>query len=198
MTLESQEEAILQAVVKTDQERPALRLAAVLQRETFAYVSVLEGGFPALVTQLKKQRGRVEPIVIQHYAEEWDAYMEESGRDGGGGGDLEGDMATAKNRAAYSLGGSMQSHHHQQQPQGLQHRGGELGGSAHVMSSRAHKKASELSTEERLELAVKRARELGHLHAAKELEGRISVLAMQRQRVAQDEALDAMGIIDFT
>ena len=107
MTLEQQEKAIVQAVTKADSVRSALRLATLLQRESFPYVSVLEGGFPALVTQLHKQRGRVEPILIQHDPVQWTSFMEATGRDMGGGEDLEGDMTAAKNSARRTLGSKL-------------------------------------------------------------------------------------------
>ena len=185
LTLEQQEAAIVNAVTKSDSNRAALRLASILQRESFQYVSVLEGGFPALVTQLHKQRGRVEPVLIQHDPSQWQAYMESTGRLTGGGEDLEGDMTAAKASARKALGSQIKPGHggNKNPPTGL--------------TGRRIKKASELSWEEKLNLATKRAVSLGHTHMGRELESRRAILATQKAKLEQDSVLESMPIIDF-
>lgn len=186
LSLESQEQAIINAVAKSDEQRAALRLASVLQRETFGYVSVLEGGFPALVGQLRKQRGRVEPIVIQHDAERWDEYMAVTGRDEAGGGDLEGSMTAAKAKAGFT--GDPQSPH-----------GGGAGGGGyrHGPANGRVRRPGDLTREEKMALAVKRARELQHPTATAELDSRLALLATQRKVAMEEEALESMPVIDF-
>ncbi len=184
LTLEQQEEAIVQAVTKADSVRPALRLASILQRESFPYVSVLEGGFPALVSQLHKQRGRVEPVLIQHDPDQWTAFMEATGRDCDGGEDLEGDMVAAKNSARMTLGAKVRPDAARRGP------GADL-------TVPKVKKVEELSWGEKLELATKRAARSGHVHMGRELESRRAVLATQRAKVDQEKALEAQDVIDF-
>jgi hypothetical protein len=61
--------------------RPAVKLAMALHRESFPKVSVLDGGFPALVQQLMALRGSVEPLIINHQSEEWESFLKATGRD---------------------------------------------------------------------------------------------------------------------
>ena len=189
MTLEQQEKAIVQAVTKADSVRSALRLATILQRESFPYVSVLEGGFPALVTQLHKQRGRVEPILIQHDPVQWTSFMEATGRDMGGGEDLEGDMTAAKNSARRTLGSKLNPAI--SPSSNIDNKNG------NNLTDRRVKRASELSWEERLELATKRAARMGHAHMGRELESRRAVLATQKAKLNAERALEARDVIDF-
>lgn len=70
-----------EAVAKNDDStRHAVRLARELQKNGFPYVSVLDGGFPAIVGQLKAMRGKVEPVIINHDGERWDYFLKSSGR----------------------------------------------------------------------------------------------------------------------
>lgn len=64
----------------TDLTRPAMLLAIALQRHSFPHVSVLEGGFPALVEQLMTTRGSVEPIIINHDNDTWTNFLKKTGR----------------------------------------------------------------------------------------------------------------------
>jgi hypothetical protein len=41
---------------------------------------VLDGGFPALVTQLLQSRGSTEPVIIQHDIDKWANYLIVTGR----------------------------------------------------------------------------------------------------------------------
>lgn len=41
---------------------------------------VLQGGFPALVQTLMETRGTVEPILYDHNAQQWEAFMAKTGR----------------------------------------------------------------------------------------------------------------------
>jgi hypothetical protein len=74
----AQEEA---QVVKLDLTRPAVQLALALQANSFPNVSVLEGGFPALIEQLNASRGTVEPVVINHDEVLWAKFLRSTGRD---------------------------------------------------------------------------------------------------------------------
>jgi len=56
-------------------------LAYSLHRQGFPYISVLEGGFPALIEQLQLLRGTVEPVILDHDADRWVAFLQSSGRD---------------------------------------------------------------------------------------------------------------------
>ena len=58
-------------------------------------------------------------------------------------------------------------------------------------------RASELSWEERLELATKRAARMGHAHMGRELESRRAVLATQKAKLNAERALEARDVIDF-
>ena len=120
-------------------------------------------------------------MIIQHDPDRWDQYTSETGRDVAVGGDLEGDVAAAKARVGYSSGltSSRGVAVEQRPPRGRVRRPGDL------------------STEERLALAVKRARELQHATATVELESRLAVLTTQRKAASEREALESMPIIDF-
>lgn len=74
----AQEEA---QVVKLDLTRPAMQLALALQANSFPNVSVLDGGFPALIEQLNVSRGTVEPVVINHDEVQWAKFLRATGRD---------------------------------------------------------------------------------------------------------------------
>lgn len=68
------------AAAALDMNRPAVILALALQRNSFPNVSVLEGGFPALVEQLLASRGSTEPIVINHDQDKWKKFLNMTGR----------------------------------------------------------------------------------------------------------------------
>lgn len=70
------------SVAEEERVRPSIRLAQALQRASFPSVSVLDGGFPALIDYLNESRGGVEPIVINHDAELWSEYVRNTGRTG--------------------------------------------------------------------------------------------------------------------
>jgi len=74
----AQEEA---QAVKLDLTRPAVQLALALQANSFPNVSVLDGGFPALIEQLNASRGTVEPVVINHDDVQWAKFLRQTGRD---------------------------------------------------------------------------------------------------------------------
>eukprot|EP01041_Mallomonas_annulata_P002101 gene2101-4106_t len=63
-----------------DEHRFAVKLAIALQRQGFPLVSVLDGGFPALVKQLERSRGTVEPVIINHDANRWMDFLRATGR----------------------------------------------------------------------------------------------------------------------
>ena len=67
-------------MIQEESHRMASQLAKILQQHHFPYVSVLEGGFPALVQQLHHSRGMVEPIVDNHQSELWERYLRDTGR----------------------------------------------------------------------------------------------------------------------
>lgn len=68
-------------VAKLDLTRPAVQLALALQANSFPNVSVLDGGFPALIEQLIASRGTVEPVVINHDEVQWAKFLRSTGRD---------------------------------------------------------------------------------------------------------------------
>ena len=68
------------AAVNDDNSRPGVQLAYHLHRHGFPYISVVEGGFPALVEQLVLLRGTVEPLVVDHNPLTWSEFMQSSGR----------------------------------------------------------------------------------------------------------------------
>jgi len=59
--------------------KPSVHFAQILLSETFKYVSVLEGGYPALVQRLMQQKGRLEPLVINHDTARWADYVHRTG-----------------------------------------------------------------------------------------------------------------------
>jgi len=61
-----------------DTLKPSVHFAQILLSESFKYVSVLEGGYPALVQRLMQQKGRLEPLVINHDTAKWDDYVQRS------------------------------------------------------------------------------------------------------------------------
>jgi hypothetical protein len=67
-------------LINADLKRPAMFLAMALQSHSFSNVSVLDGGFPALVDHLMDVRGSVEPIVINHEQQKWETFLRNSGR----------------------------------------------------------------------------------------------------------------------
>jgi hypothetical protein len=67
-------------VILSDLNSPAMILAMVLQRNSFPHVSVLEGGFPALIDTLLSVKGKVEPIVVDHESEKWIEFLRNTGR----------------------------------------------------------------------------------------------------------------------
>lgn len=67
------------AAVTEDLQRTATQLAELLQRNGFPYVTVLEGGFPALVEQLMSLRGGVEPVIINHDQDLWLRFLKRNG-----------------------------------------------------------------------------------------------------------------------
>jgi hypothetical protein len=69
------------AAASLDLTRPAVLLALALQRNSFSHVSVLDGGFPALVQQLISSRGTAEPVVINHDPETWSKFLKSTGRE---------------------------------------------------------------------------------------------------------------------
>jgi hypothetical protein len=58
-----------------------VQLALALQTHSFPNVSVLDGGFPALIEQLVASRGTVEPVVINHDEDQWARFLRSTGRD---------------------------------------------------------------------------------------------------------------------
>mmetsp|Transcript_32702 Transcript_32702/g.55135 ORF Transcript_32702/g.55135 Transcript_32702/m.55135 type:complete len:833 (-) Transcript_32702:84-2582(-) len=69
-------------VVKADTSRPAVQLARALQAHSFPHVSLLQGGFPALLAELKtRNAGCVEPFVINHESEKWESFLRSTGRE---------------------------------------------------------------------------------------------------------------------
>lgn len=70
------------AAAKEDQSRVAVHLAALLQQGGFPFISVLDGGFPALVQYLRDTRGALEPLIINHDVDRFEAFLEHSGRRG--------------------------------------------------------------------------------------------------------------------
>jgi hypothetical protein len=62
-----------------DALKPSVHFAQILLSETFKYVSVLEGGYPALVQRLMQQKGRLEPLVINHDTARWADYVHRTG-----------------------------------------------------------------------------------------------------------------------
>lgn len=63
-----------------DFNRAATLLAIALQTHAFPTISVLEGGFPALVDYLVSSRGSVEPVVINHDTDKWKKFLRSTGR----------------------------------------------------------------------------------------------------------------------
>jgi hypothetical protein len=67
-------------ILLSDLNSPAMILAIVLQRASFNKVSILEGGFPALIHQLISTKGKVEPVVVEHEPQKWVEYLKNTGR----------------------------------------------------------------------------------------------------------------------
>lgn len=71
--------ALSEKTARDDAKRPSVRLAQILQKEAFSQVSVLEGGYAALVDRIQKSRGRFEPVIINHDAARWSEYVAQTG-----------------------------------------------------------------------------------------------------------------------
>jgi hypothetical protein len=68
------------SAILDDTTRPAVELAKALQRNNFNLVSVLEGGYPALVEQLLLSRGEVEPVIVDFNMDVWTRFLHSTGR----------------------------------------------------------------------------------------------------------------------
>mmetsp|Transcript_8055 Transcript_8055/g.18040 ORF Transcript_8055/g.18040 Transcript_8055/m.18040 type:complete len:255 (-) Transcript_8055:169-933(-) len=69
------------ATVEADATRPAMQLARILQAHSFPHVCILEGGFPALVKELKRaNNGQVEPVILDHDPYRWEEFLQRTGR----------------------------------------------------------------------------------------------------------------------
>eukprot|EP01040_Poterioochromonas_malhamensis_P000694 gene694-742_t len=66
--------------ILADVNSPAMMLAMVLQRNGFPRISILEGGFPALIDTLVAMKGKVEPIVVDHDSNKWIEFLRNTGR----------------------------------------------------------------------------------------------------------------------
>lgn len=66
--------------VEQDQASPAVKLARLLQRDSFARVSVVQGGYPAIVEHLLLTRGTVEPLIDGYNEQKWVNFLHSSGR----------------------------------------------------------------------------------------------------------------------
>ena len=55
--------------------RPALHLAAILQQAAFPFVSVLDGGYPELISYLVSSGDALEPLVINYDHSRYQAFM---------------------------------------------------------------------------------------------------------------------------
>jgi len=59
-----------------------VKLAVTLQQNGFPFVSVLEGGYGALVSYLENHHGGgVEPVIINHDPEKWRQFARSTGLD---------------------------------------------------------------------------------------------------------------------
>jgi hypothetical protein len=149
-------------IAKLDLTRPAMQLALALQAHSFPNVSVLDGGFPALVEQLQATRGTVEPVIINHEEVEWARFLRATGRD----------FKTSEGRSTSAAGSS--------------------GGKAHSVQKTEESPAAfekrrtlrDLTKVEVYGFALSMAERLNHKYMTRILSERISTLHEQKQEQA--------------
>ena len=128
-------------VASNDLSRPSVLLALTLQRHGFSHVSVLDGGFPALVEHLQKFRGSVEPLIVNHESDKWTAFLKSTGRENSSansGGAVGGTARRLKTDAAIDKGD-------------------------------LPRRIGDLSQREKYEIALKMAERLNHPHMKEQL-----------------------------
>eukprot|EP01038_Epipyxis_sp_PR26KG_P005709 gene5709-7880_t len=85
-----------------DETRQSFLLASTLQRLGYSRVSVLDGGFPALVDELLSRQNMVEPLIEYHDHDKYNHFIRTSGR-----GNLtltSNNLLTNHNSSKYGLG----------------------------------------------------------------------------------------------
>lgn len=83
MIIRDDKSPFIQAEIIATQDdlvRVSVKLAQVLHSHGFPYVSILDGGFPSLITHLLQSRGTTEPLIINHDNEKWINYLNFSGK----------------------------------------------------------------------------------------------------------------------
>lgn len=58
-----------------DNTRVGIKLASILQSHQFPYVMILDGGYPALISQIFHSRGMTESLIINYDEEKWLNYL---------------------------------------------------------------------------------------------------------------------------
>ncbi len=166
---------LMASTVEDDSVRSAVRLAKALHAESFQKVSVLEGGYPALVSCLRR-KGKLEPIIINHSSADWETYLMSTGR-------------TEEEEAKLSI-------KHQQQ-QRLQREKNALNETK--IQQQGPRRASDLNNLQKLEYSMKAAERLGHKAFYAELQTRHKalVLAIQKGQAPPDGGFsNRSGILD--
>eukprot|EP00606_Chrysophyceae_sp_TOSAG23-5_P001141 GSChrysophyteH2.ASY1.ANO1.73.1 assembled CDS len=149
---------LMASTVEDDSVRSAVRLAKALHAESFQKVSVLEGGYPALVSCLRR-KGKLEPIIINHSSADWESYLMSTGR-------------TEEEEAKLSI-------KHQQQ-QRLQREKNALNETK--IQQQGPRRASDLNNLQKLEYSMKAAERLGHKAFSAELQTRHKALVLAIQK----------------
>ena len=178
--------------VEADADRPAILLAQALQANSFPNVSVLDGGFPALVEQLVAVKGTVEPVVINHDRAKWTEFLRNTGRDTrsstgqgeGGAGGSGGRSRVSKGECA-TAGGTGNS------------AGGDAGGA--TVPAREPQCVEDLTQLQVYEYAMKMAARLEHPYMLSVLKARVLELRAPMDDVANiTSATSSMKVKDST
>lgn len=120
-------------------------------------MSVLDGGFPALVAQLYLSKGRVEPLIISHDHDKWANFLVVSGRN-----NVKTDLQIAR--------------------ESVKRTGGESQGKQHVrnIENGSIRRAQDMSDLEVAQVALDVATRLGHGHMREILERRVTCLSQEK------------------
>jgi hypothetical protein len=136
-----------------------VHLARLLLQQGFSRVSVLDGGFPALVAQLYLSKGRVEPLIISHDHDKWANFLVVSGRN-----HVKTDLQVAREHVGQTDG-----------------QRGNRGAPTERDGEGSIRRTRDMSELEVAAVALDVAIRLGHSHMRQILEQRVAALSQQQK-----------------
>jgi hypothetical protein len=139
----------------------------------------ITSGFPALVENLYRQRGHVEPVLINHDPEKWVEFMADTGREVGA--DLSHYTRRTANRHASSRSSTDPS--------------------SNASPSGGRRYVKNMTDLEKLDIGYRFAQKLEHSTYLKEIGSRrevlVSVLEKKKMEEDRGDIADMGGLIDF-